>query len=105
MRARRIVRNRRIALVACIIVTLFITFICFSNFAKAENSREVYTYYTSYEIQSGDTLWSIADQFMQVDYMNKGDYIDTIKKTNHMLDDDIHAGDYLVIEYYSYEVL
>ena len=104
-KAEIIVRNRKIMLLAGIILTIVLAFIFYSNRAVAENSRPVYTYYTSYEIQPGDTLWSIADQFMGPDYTDKQDFISNIKSMNHLLDDDITAGNYLVIEYSSYDIL
>jgi len=104
-KAEIIVRNRKIALALLIGLCLLVGFIAFSNKAAAENSREVYTYYTSYEIQPGDTLWTIADQFTGPDFTDKDDFIEDIKYTNHMLDDDLIAGNYLVIKYSSYEKL
>ena len=104
-KSERIVRNRKIMLLAAIIASLLFGFIFFSNRAAAETNRQDYTYYTSYEIQPGDTLWSIADQFMGPDYTDKQDFISNIKSMNHLLDDDITAGNYLVIEYSSYDML
>ena len=102
-KAELIVRNRKIMLAVAILVTLLFSTILFTNKAAAENSREVYTYYTSYQIQSGDTLWTIADQFMGPDYTDKKDFIDNIKSLNHLGDDHITEGKFLVIEYSSYE--
>ena len=104
-KAAIIVRNRKIMLILLIVISFIFGFAFFTNKADAESSREVYTYYTSYEIQPGDTLWSIADQFMGPDYTNKEDFIANIKSQNHLLSDDITAGKYLVIKYSSYEEL
>ena len=103
--AERIVRNRKIMLAIGIIISIIIAFMLYSNRAVAENSRPVYTYYTSYEIQSGDTLWSIADQFMTPEQSDKEAFIDNIKKLNHIGGENITAGKYIVIEYSSYEEL
>ncbi|MBE5909644.1 cell division suppressor protein YneA [Pseudobutyrivibrio sp.] len=103
-RNKNIVRNRILLLTGSIICLLF-SFIIFSNIADAEDSREVYTYYTSYEIQPGDTLWSIADQYMGPDYIDKEEFIENIKELNHMSTDSITAGKHLVIQYSSYEAL
>ena len=104
-KAELIVRNRKIMLVVAILATVLFSIILFTNKAAAENSREVYTYYTSYQIQSGDTLWSIADQFMGPDYTDKKDFINNIKTINHLGDDNITEGKFLVIEYSSYDKL
>ena len=103
-KAEIIVRNRIIVLFSIVFCFVF-AFICFSNIATAEDSREVYTYYTSYEIQPGDTLWSIADQFMGPDYTDKATFIDNIKALNHLSTDSITAGNYIVIQYSSYDKL
>ena len=104
-KAERIVRTRKIMLVSVIMVSVILGFVCFSNRADAEDSREVYTYYTSYEIQPGDTLWSIADQFMGPDFTDRQTFIDNVKSMNHLSTDHITAGSYLVIEYSSYDKL
>ena len=101
-KAERIVRNRKIMLAVGILLSFSIGFIFYSNRAVAENSRPVYTYYTSYEIQPGDTLWTIADQFMSPEISDKEAFIDNIKNINHIGGDSITAGKYIVIEYTSY---
>ena len=85
-----------------ITLSILFSFIFYSNRAAAENSREVYSYYTSYEIQPGDTLWTIADQFMNPETSDKRAFIKNIKRLNHLTEDEITAGNYLVIEYSSY---
>ena len=100
-----IVRNRKIAVAFIIIIAVSLAFIFFSTYAAAENSRELHTYYTSYEIESGDTLWTIADKFMTPEYSDKATFKKKKKKLNHISSDNITAGNYLVIEYLAYEEL
>ena len=59
-RAQIIVRNRKIMLGVAVLISILFAFIFFSNRAAAENSRGVNVFYSSYEIQPGDTLWNIA---------------------------------------------
>lgn len=103
--AERIVRNRKRGLAIIIIASMALGFIMFSSFSKAEASRPSFTYYDSYEIKAGDTLWTIADQYMDGENFDKERFVDTIKRNNHLLDSEIHAGDYLIIEYKSCERL
>ena len=101
-KAERIVRKRKFMLCVGIVISVLFAFMLYSNRADAENSRPVYTYYTSYEIQSGDTLWTIADQFMSPESSDKAAFINNIKKINHISGDNITPGKYIVIEYTSY---
>lgn len=79
-------------------------FFLFGSIAKAKSNRQTYTYYCSYEIQPGDTLWTIANKYVIEDGQDKEEFISTVKSINHMLDDDLNTGDYIVIAYDSYEV-
>ena len=61
-------------------------------------------YYTSIRVESGDTLWSIADKYISEFNLTKEDYIKEICHLNHISEDDIHAGAYIIIPYYSQEI-
>ena len=98
-----IARNRRIMLLIAIICSILFAFIFSTTRVAAENSKPVNKYYTSYEIQPGDTLWTIADQFMNAEYSDKTAFIDEIKSINHISGDNITAGSYIVVEYYAYD--
>lgn len=56
---------------------------------------------TSIKIEKGDTLWSIANEYITEDYKDINSYINEIKKSNGLIDDTIHEGKYLIIPYYS----
>lgn len=104
-KAEIIVRNRKRLVFITVLASILLGVVAFSNIAAAEDSREVYTYYTSYQVQPGDTLWTIADQFMGPDFTSKTDFISNIKEMNHLGTDSITAGNYLIIEYSSYDKL
>lgn len=55
----------------------------------------------SMEIQKGDTLWSIAKEYITDEYNNINDYIQEIKASNGLASDTIHEGSYLIIPYYT----
>lgn len=56
---------------------------------------------TSVKIEKGDTLWSIANQYITDEYDDINTYIKEIKKTNRLTSDTIHEGCYIVVPYYA----
>lgn len=97
-------RQQRILLFG--ILFLFSVFIIFFGLlARANGAKEkihLYKYYTSVPIHPGDTLWEIASEYCH-DSVQITDYMDELKQINHLRGDDIHAGRYLTIVYYSEE--
>ena len=84
---------------AAMLSVILVSSISFSS--KARGDHELYKCYTSVEIMPGDSLWSIADGYSTAGYYDRLDYIDEIKTVNHILGDDIQAGEYLVLPYYT----
>lgn len=73
-----------------------------SGFAKARRTEEcAYKYYTSIAIEPGDTLWGIASEYMTSEYDGVDEYIREVRKLNHLSDNGICAGQYLMVPYYS----
>lgn len=64
-----------------------------------EKSRRV-KYYTTIEIQYGDTLWSIAEQYKSGRDMSTEAYMRELMDMNHLKEDRIIAGDRLLVFYY-----
>ena len=102
-RAQIVRRERRIlALVVIMVIAIAILLGTGINaFASSKESLEYHKYYTSIQVESGDTLWSIADQYMTGCDMDKQSYIDEVCQLNHLSDGRIHSGDYLIVAYYS----
>lgn len=73
--------------------------------SSTKASAENYKYYTSIQVKQGDSLWSIAGNYISADYTDMNDYIDEIKDLNHLNSDAIHAGEYLLVPYYSSQYL
>lgn len=69
--------------------------------SKASEQPENFKYYTSIQIENGDTLWSIANEYISDEYESIQEYIDEVKCINQLGPDDIHAGQYLTVPYYS----
>ncbi|MFS0654871.1 cell division suppressor protein YneA [Bacillus sp. 179-C3.3 HS] len=53
--------------------------------------------YVKIEVQSGDTLWGIADQVNDSKSIDKNSFIDWVTKQNDLVSTDIQPGDILVI--------
>ncbi len=91
-------------------VFLIIIMICVLAFggvhaaAEQEEDASYYKYYTSIQIEEGDTLWEIADRYGNTALQSNDEYIREIKKMNHLIDDTIKAGSYLTIIYYSQDI-
>lgn len=73
-----------------------------SSQSKASNEINTYKYYTSIEVQKGDTLWTIAEQYADDD-ADYASYIEEVKEMNQLTSDTIHAGEYLTVSYSSSE--
>lgn len=56
---------------------------------------------TSVRIEKGDTLWSIANEYITDEYDDINSYIAEIKKTNRLTSDIIHEGCYILVPYYT----
>lgn len=54
----------------------------------------------SVQIKKGDSLWSIADKYYTKECGGMKQYINEIKRTNHLSTDTIHEGNYLLVPYY-----
>ncbi len=88
-----------------IIITLFIILVDLTFTAKAANAENAVSgsgikCYKSICIESGDSLWSIADREMGAGWSDERDYIAEVKEINGLRSDKILAGDYICLPYY-----
>lgn len=72
--------------------------------SSKEDTSSYHKYYTSIQIESGDTLWDIADRYTKHLNISKLEYIDEICQINGISKDEIIAGEYIVVPYYSNEI-
>lgn len=92
-----------IIMTICLIITASLSMSSFLSNAKNENRQTSYKYYKSINIGNGDTLWSIAQMYMDNEhYKSVSEYIDEVKQMNSLSNDDITYGQYLIIPYYGY---
>lgn len=103
-RARKIHEQRmHLALSLMVAVICFVgVFFIFSASSKAESKDQKYKYYTSISVEYGDSLWTIADEYMDKEFYDHFSYIQEVKSINHIHDEnEIVAGKMLIVPYYS----
>jgi len=86
----------------CLIFTFSVLFGGF--FSKAESvpgsGSSSDKCFTSIEIEPGDTLWSIAQEYATDEYESIEHYISEVKDINSLTGDNICAGAFLTLPYY-----
>ena len=65
----------------------------------ADSARE--KYYTAILIEEGDTLWSIAVEYMTYEYKDRDSYMDEVRKMNDLTGSIIKSGSTLLVPYYA----
>lgn len=102
-RVRQLKRNLTLGITLCLLAAaLSVTLGSLLVQAKSDDTAPVYKYYTSIEVQYGETLWSIATQNMSPGhYAHITDYIQEISRINRLTDEKIVAGQALIIPYFS----
>lgn len=64
-----------------------------------------FKYFTSVTVEQGETLWSIADRYIDYDYYtDKNAYISEVENINHIdAGETLFAGKLIIVPYYSVE--
>lgn len=86
-----------LVLIMLVIISVFFMTKTVTAQRDGERSKQV----ACVEIKKGDTLWSIASEYMSEEYDNLNEYIEEIMDSNGMLTDEIHAGNYIIVPYYT----
>lgn len=71
--------------------------------AMSNETEPLYKYYKSYEIQPGDTLTSIAEEYTANTQQSVQEYIEEVRENNNLYTDRIISGRKIIIAYYSDE--
>lgn len=104
-RQREIRRNIFLAVAATLVLMIFVfSYHSLTSAASTNTDNTSYKYFSSIQVEAGDTLWSIAEEYAdKLHYASNKEYINEVKMMNKLRSDDIVSGQYLIIPYYSYE--
>ena len=69
----------------------------FQSLAQSEPGQG--KFYKSITVEKGDTLWTIAEEYMTDDYESVEEYISALKEINNLSGDKILSGDKLIVAY------
>lgn len=83
-------------LAACLVILIYP-----GTSVNASPDHINHKYFTTVQLESGDTLWDISKDYISSEYASMNDYIKEVETINHISRDEITAGCYLVIPYYS----
>ena len=106
-RALRLRRERRrrifFSALAVLAATCLTLVGCVFYSSIRTNAGSGFKYYTNIVIEPGETLWSLADDYMDQDhYRDRGQYIAEVQSINHLDEKGtVFAGQMLVVPYYS----
>lgn len=99
----RQLRRRGFMLFLTIFLVLALAISYHAILSEATSGTEdiTYKYYTSIEVKYGESLWTIAEEYASEEYDSINDYIYEVMKINHLKEENISAGQFLIIPYYS----
>ena len=102
-----VVRSQKRMIALVVIAVIFFGILLgtgISALASNDKSTAQYKYYKSICIEEGDTLWDIAGEYTEGTGMDRDEYIQEICDLNGIYSEEIHAGDYIIVSYYSDEL-
>lgn len=95
-----LLNNKHRVLFIIILVIITVTLILQFNMQLVKGNANMPTKrYHSIIINKNDTLWDIANTYMNKDYYSITKYIEEVKQINNLYCDKIKAGDSLIIPY------
>ena len=106
-RRRRQLQRRIVTMLAtiCVIAFCAVSYHGIRSLASSGEDQLKFKYYTQVTVSYGETLWELADSYMDdEEYKDKNAYIAEVRSINHLSEEDsIRAGQMLIVPYYSYD--
>lgn len=102
-RVRKVSRRWIFAVAAAaVLIFLFGFFVGVNNMneVEARDHRQNQKYYTSIEVEEGDTLWSISEEYMTSEYNDRNEYMNEVRQMNHITGSEIRSGSIILVPYY-----
>ena len=96
---KKFVYNNRIMFTIGVVLFFSVFIIGSMNMVRADESTQYDKSFISIEVERGDTLTSIANEYA-ISPAYYSDYMEEVKSINNLKDDTIHAGCYLMIPVY-----
>lgn len=91
-----------------LLMTVCLVMVCAVSYHSLKLSANTgdnlsFKYYTNITVAYGETLWEIADEYIDYNqYEDKNAYIEEVRNINHLnADAGIKAGQHLVVPYFS----
>lgn len=101
--------KRRLSALFMTICLIALSTVSYHSIRSSAHSGDelLFKYYTHIIVQQGETLWNIADEYIDyTQYKDKNAYIKEVQSINHLTDNsDIRTGQSLVVPYYSPEFI
>lgn len=100
-RRRQVYLNKLFLCFAAVLTAAVIGILGIGQLADAheESGHQGESLYKSIQIQDGDTLWEIAEEYKTSEYESIYDYIDDLMAINGLVTDQIQEGQYLTVVY------
>jgi hypothetical protein len=109
---RRIINNRRRRnkqlkqrlLISAFVISLFVILLFFlmSTKSMADNKEPLFKYYKSIQVQPGDTLYDLSQEYVNPEMNDVDSFIDEVRYINNLEEDScLYEGNYIVVPYYA----
>ena len=111
MRRDSMIHLRKYVVACMIFILLVVVGVWFgsslyhSSKVSAASENTLHKYYKSIQVEKGDSLWSIAQEYNTHNTKTTKAYIKEVKEINNLDSSMIHEGEYLTVPYDSYDNL